>query len=301
MRPVTTGESMKNVPDVFERPADGHKGTFGRVLIVAGSRGMSGAAALAGIAALRGGAGLVSVAVPESILTAVSAAEPAYMTIPLREAAAGHVTETAFNQIQPHLVGKNAVAAGPGLGTSSQVRGLVRRLFHDVTSTLVLDADALNVLADDFRAGTALRTGAAQSSVRILTPHPGEFARLCGISVIEVENDRETLARQFAARHAVTVVLKGPGTIVTDGVRLSVNATGNSGMATGGSGDVLTGLLTAVLAQGEDAFEAARLAVWLHGRAGDLAAETHSQPGLIASDLPDFLGAAWRDLAGRQT
>lgn len=287
-------ESLPLPPD---RPADGHKGTFGRVLIVAGSRGMSGAAALAGTAALRGGAGLVSVAVPESTLTAVASIEPSYMTISLSETVAGHVSEQAFGEIQPHLAGKNAVAVGPGLGTGSQVRGLVRRMFFEVAAPLVVDADGLNVLATDFRGSAGKRSDGADSSPRVLTPHPGEFARLCGSSISEVERDRESAARQFAAEHGVLIVLKGPGTVVTDGDRVAVNSTGNSGMGTGGSGDVLTGLMAAVLARGGEAFEAARLAVWLHGRAGDLAATANSEPGLIASDLPQFLGAAWKDLA----
>jgi len=172
-------------------------------------------------------------------------------------------------------------------------------MFLEVETPLVADADGLNVLAQDFRASAAAWSDISESSPRILTPHPGEFARLCGSSISEVERDRESVARQFAVDHNVLVVLKGPGTIITDGDRLAVNSTGNSGMGTGGSGDVLTGLLAAVLARGGDAFESARLAVWLHGRSGDLAAEANSQPGLMASDLPHFLGAAWKDLADR--
>lgn len=301
---MNTDESSASLPVLPERPVDGHKGTFGRVFIVAGSRGMSGAAALAGMAALRGGAGLVSLAVPKSVQHAVTAIEPGYMTIGLSETAAGGVTEAAFREIEPHLTGTDAVAVGPGLGHGSEVRGLVRRLFVEVASPLVIDADGLNVLADDFRSGvfsdgvmrTAGRADTEQPS-RILTPHPGEFARLSGAPISRIEQDREATACQFAKRHGVILVLKGAGTVVTDGDRLSVNSTGNSGMATGGSGDVLTGLLTAVLAQVDDAFEAARLAVWLHGRAGDLAVAELSEPALIASDLPRFLGAAWNELA----
>lgn len=288
-----------SLPVLPERPRGGHKGTFGRVLIVAGSREMSGAAALAGTAALRGGAGLVSLALPESIQTAVASIEPGYMTIGLSETAAGRVTETAFREIELHLTGKNAIAIGPGLGTTSEVRGLVRRLFVESRSPLIVDADGLNVLADDFRSSPLTAT-AAQAAARILTPHPGEFARLSGRSIADVEGDRENAAREFAKRHGVIVVLKGPGTVVTDGDRLAVNPTGNSGMGTGGSGDVLTGLLTAVAARGGDAFEAARLAVWLHGRAGDLAAAELSESALIASDLPRYFGSAWQELAAQR-
>lgn len=284
------------LPELPDRPADGHKGTFGRVLIVAGSRGMSGAAALAGTAALRGGAGLVSVALPQSVQTSVASLEPGYMTIGLNETAAGGVAESAFRELSPHLTGKDAVAIGPGLGSTSEVRGLARRLFVELTSPLVIDADGLNVLANDFRSGTITHSSPAP---RILTPHPGEFARLRGSSIADVERDREKAAREFATEHGVVVVLKGPGTVVTDGDRLAVNATGNSGLGTGGSGDVLSGLLAAVVARGGDAFEAARLAVWLHGLAGDLAAEDLSEPGLIAFDLPRYFGAAWKDLEQR--
>jgi NAD(P)H-hydrate epimerase len=286
------------LPVLLDRPADGHKGTFGRVLIVAGSRGMSGAAALAGTAALRGGAGLVSIALPVSVQTPVASIEPGYMTIGLSETAAGGVTDSAFREIEPHLAGKDAIAVGPGLGNTSQVRGLVRRLFVEAASPLVVDADGLNVIAEDLRAGTLV---AGQSAARILTPHPGEFARLCGTSIADVERDRETAAQNFAKRHGVVVVLKGPGTVVTDGDRIAVNTTGNSGMGTGGSGDVLTGLLTAIVARGGDAFEAAHLAVWLHGRAGDLAADELSEEALIASDLPRFFGPAWKGLAGQHS
>jgi ADP-dependent NAD(P)H-hydrate dehydratase len=294
---MKNSETVSKLPVLPERPGDGHKGTFGRVLIVAGSRGMSGAAALAGTAALRGGAGLVSIALPNSIQTTVASIEPGYMTIGLSETAAGGVTETAFREIEPHLAGQDAIAVGPGLGNCSEVRGLVRRLFEASTSPLIVDADGLNVLADDFRSGVL--TSSKHGVARILTPHPGEFARLCGCSIADVERNREDAAREFAKRHGVVVILKGPGTVVTDGDRIAVNSTGNSGMGTGGSGDVLTGLLTAVVARGGDAFEAARLAVWLHGRAGDLAAEALSETALIASDLPRYVGAAWKDLAAR--
>ncbi|MFP6762898.1 MAG: NAD(P)H-hydrate dehydratase, partial [Planctomycetaceae bacterium] len=196
------------------------------------------------------------------------------------------------------LTGIDAVAVGPGLGTSSQVRGFVRRLWSESPSTLIVDADALNVLAEDFRSqGISPEGPGTAAALRVLTPHPGEFARLCGVSIAQIEQDRQSAARDFAQRHGVLLILKGPGTIVTDGDRLTVNPTGNSGMATGGSGDVLTGLLCALLARADDPFEATRLAVWLHGRAGDLAAAEHSEASLIASDLPLFFGRAWQELS----
>jgi len=277
------------------RPADGHKGTFGRVLVIAGSRGMSGAACLCGKAALRGGAGLVYLACPVSIQAIVAGYEPGYLTIGLPEDSEGRLVESARIPLETALADKNAVALGPGLGQSSAIRAVVRRLYREATVPLVLDADGLNELAEDFR-NMLFSEPSSEIKVgpRILTPHPGEFSRLCGRSIREIEARRETLAREFALRHQVTLVLKGPGTIVTDGERLMVNATGNSGMATGGTGDVLTGLIAALLAQNMGSFEAARLAVHLHGLAGDIAAEDLSEPGLIASDLPLYISRAWR-------
>lgn len=279
------------------RPADGHKGTFGRVLLVAGSRGMSGAACLSGKAALRGGAGLVYVACPVSIQAIVAGYEPGYLTIGLPDDSEGRLTESAQSSLQTALADKDAVAVGPGLGQGSAIRAVVRRLYREVAAPLVLDADGLNVMAEDFRGeqfsepASVINTGS-----RVLTPHPGEFSRLSGRSIREIEARRETLAREFALQHQVTLVLKGPGTVVTDGERLMVNTTGNSGMATGGTGDVLTGLIAALLAQKMGPFEAARLAVHLHGLAGDIAAEDLSEPGLIASDLPLYIGRAWKQM-----
>lgn len=284
------------VPQVPLRPAGGHKGTFGRTVIIAGSRGMSGAACLAGVAALRGGAGLVSVACPVGIQSIVAGYEPGYMTIGLPEGTDGQLSIAALDEISKVVDGKDSVAVGPGLGDSADVVEVVRRVFTETSCPLVLDADGLNALAASFRDG---RWEAGEHAApRILTPHPGEFARLSGLPVSEIEEDRAGSAADFAKRNKVIVVLKGPGTVVTDGERILINPTGNSGMATGGSGDVLTGLTAALLAGGHDPFEATRLAVYLHGLAGDIAAQDLSQPGMIASDLPRYFGAAWKQLPG---
>ncbi len=175
--------------------------------------------------------------------------------------------------------------------------GLVRWLFESVDRPGVFDADALNLLAAH---PAALKSRARSSEAvppRVLTPHPGEFARLISTEIAQVENNRESLAAQFAAEHKLILVLKGHRTLITDGARMAVNSTGNSGMATGGCGDVLTGLIAALLAQKMAPFEAAQLGVHLHGLAGDLAARSHSEPGLIASDLTHSLGGAWLTLA----
>lgn len=275
---------IDQLPSAPVRPADAHKGTFGRVLVIGGSRGMSGATSLAGLGALRGGAGLVYLAVPSEILPVVAAMEPSYLTIPLAtDEEHGCLSADGLKGLRTACVGKDALALGPGLGQSRGVATIVNSLFSEVSQPMVVDADALNVLAPQRAAGP-----------RILTPHPGEFARLIGSDIATVQQQRAKLAAEFAAAHRVILVLKGQGTVVTDGDRVAINRTGNPGMATGGSGDVLTGLIAALLAQGMPAFEAAQLGAHLHGLAGDLAAAELSQPALIASDLPKFLAQAWQ-------
>lgn len=289
-----TENSAFDVPQMPARPLNGHKGTFGRALIVAGSRGMSGAACLAGVAALRGGAGLVSVACPVGIQPIVAGYEPGYMTAGLPEGADGQLSIASLDEVSRLTDGKDSIGIGPGLGMSADLMEIVRRVFSEAPCPVVVDADALNLLAPEFQNGHL--DGHEYPGPRILTPHPGEFSRLSGLAISEIENRRADVAREFAAKNNVILVLKGPGTIVTDGDRVSTNTTGNSGMATGGSGDVLTGLTTALLARGGDPFETTRFAVHLHGLAGDLAAQALSQSGMIASDLPRFLCEAWKQL-----
>jgi ADP-dependent NAD(P)H-hydrate dehydratase len=289
-------ERIKSLPPAPPRPENANKGTFGRVLIVAGSRGMSGAACLSGLGALRGGAGLVTVAVPTGILPIVATVEPSYLTVPLPEDAAGKIAAAARLVLESTVVAQTTIAVGPGLGQSPELAGLVRWLFETVEKPGVFDADALNLIASY---SAAMKSRARQGEPlppRVLTPHPGEFARLIARDIGEIEKNRETLGAQFAAEHKVILVLKGHRTLITDGRRIAINSTGNSGMATGGCGDVLTGLIAALLAQKMAPFEAAQLGVYLHGLAGDLAAKAQSEPGLIASDLPRWLSSAWRTL-----
>ncbi len=278
------------LPRLPERPQDAHKGTLGRVLIVGGSRGMSGAVCLAGLGALRGGAGLVYLAVPEGIHSIVASLEPSYLTIPLHEDDHGCLSSDAKRQLTKIIPNNSAVAIGPGWGTSEELLQLVQWLYTSIELPMVIDADGLNALAKipEFLS--------SHSAPRILTPHLGEFSRLTNTDTKTVQANREALAIQFAARSGTVLLLKGHQTIVTDGRRVAVNSTGNSGMATGGSGDVLTGLIAALLAQGMTPFDAAQVAAHLHGLAGDLAAKELSKPGLIASDLPRYLTNAWKEL-----
>ena len=288
-------QMIDTLPSPPVRPAAAHKGTFGRVLVIGGSRGMSGAPSLAGLGALRGGAGLVYVAVPSEILPIVAAIEPSYLTIPLAtDEEHGCLSADGLKGLRQACEGKDAIALGPGLATSRGVTAIVTALFAELTQPMVVDADALNVLAAQ-KPGFSKEAGLLKAAgPRILTPHPGEFARLIGRDIATVQSQRAKLAAEFAAAHGVIVLLKGQGTVITDGDRVAINRTGNPGMATGGSGDVLTGLIAALLAQGLPPFEAAQLGAHLHGLAGDLAASELSQPGLIASDLPRYLAAAWR-------
>ncbi len=279
---------ISDIPQLPSRAVDSHKGSYGRVVLIGGSIGMSGAISLAGLGALRGGAGLVYLACPRSVWSAVAAIEPSYLTVPLPEDSLGRLAIPSIPDIMTACQNADAVAIGPGLGQSDELREVVSQVIRGVDVPCVVDADALNLLVE--RQGLF----ASARSLRVLTPHPGEFSRLTGLPIREIQAHRESLAVEFAQRHRVVLVLKGAGTIVTDGDRLFINRTGNPGMATGGTGDVLTGLITALIAQGADPFDAACLGCHLHGLAGDIAAEELSPPGMIASDLPKYLPLAWK-------
>jgi ADP-dependent NAD(P)H-hydrate dehydratase len=285
-------EVVTHLPTLAPRPADSNKGMFGRVLVVAGSRGMSGAAILCASGALRGGAGLVYLAVPQEVLPIVAAVNPCYLTASLPQDEQGRLAETAESSLLTLAQGKDVVVFGPGLGQSPALPVLLASLLAQVKCPLVLDADGLNALV-----GQTDRLG-DRPAPSILTPHPGEFARLISSDVPTVQAHRQELAGRFAAEHGVILVLKGHGTLVTDGGRLYQNNTGNPGMATGGTGDVLTGLIAALLGQGLDAFAAAQLGVYGHGLAGDLARDDLGEVSLIASDLLSYLPRVFRNFLG---
>ncbi len=280
-------------PRLPPRPVDAHKGSFGSVLVIAGSRGMAGAAALVGISALRSGAGLVRVATAAEVQPTVAGFEPSYMTAPLPQDADGRID---FAAARPWLEGlvrsADVVACGPGLGQSPGLARLVQWLLTDGDCPLVLDADGLNNLGG--AAGLAAVTGRRHPV--ILTPHPGEFARLTGQTTAAVQADREAQALGLARAQAdgkLIVLLKGYCTLVTDGDKYYLNHTGNPGMATGGVGDCLTGVIAALLAQGQDAFSAAALGARVHGLAGDRVRDQNGPVGLIASDIAAALPGAF--------
>lgn len=285
-------EIITDLPKLAPRPVDSHKGMFGHVLVVAGSRGMAGAAILCGAAALRGGAGLVTVATPEPAQRVVATANACYMTMALPSEDHVHVAASAESVLFPVAVKSTVVAVGPGLGQSTGVTRVVIDLLARVNKPIVLDADGLNAVA---RASESLR----RRDPLVLTPHPGEFARLIGVNTSVVQGDRENLAVRFAQQRGVILVLKGHQTLVTDGKRLYRNYTGNPGMSTGGTGDVLTGLIAGLIAQKLDAFSAAQLGVYLHGLAGDMARDAVGEVSLAATDLLAHVPRAFLSIAPR--
>jgi len=262
------------------RPADGHKGTFGHLLVVAGSLGKSGAAVMAANAGLRAGAGLVTLACPAGMQQVAAAHLVEVMTVPLTEVG-GAVSLQAMEELLAQSDDKQAVALGPGLGTAEETAALVRRFLKETPSPAVVDADGLNALAGHLEV-LERRRGRAT----VLTPHPGEMARLAGRTVAEIQADRIGAARAFAVTHGVVLVLKGARTVTAlpDG-RVRINGSGHAGMASGGMGDVLTGLIGGLLAQGMEPGAAAALGVFLHGLAGDRLRPRFGDAGLLATDL----------------
>jgi NAD(P)H-hydrate epimerase len=283
-------KKITELPQLKKRPVDGHKGTFGKVLVIGGSVGFSGAPALAGKAALRSGAGLVRIAVPRSIQPIISGLDPCYTSIGLTEDN-GQLSSKAVTELAKHLPDNDVLAFGPGVGTGSGVKDALISLLAVDSLKLVVDADGLNVLSKF--GGTGGWLGKKKADV-ILTPHPGEMARLWKSVFREpMPEDRQECAGRFAEKTNTIVALKGPKTVVADGSSVYVNTTGNPGMATAGSGDVLTGVITALVGQGLSLFDAAVLGVYLHGFAGDVASAVHGQVTMIATDIIDNLHAAF--------
>jgi ADP-dependent NAD(P)H-hydrate dehydratase / NAD(P)H-hydrate epimerase len=275
---------------VGPRPAESNKGSYGHVLVLGGSRGKAGAAAMAGISVLRAGAGLSTVATPESVLGSVAGFHPELMTEPLPETDAGTISMDAQDRIAELAKGKNVIAIGPGISRNPQTSELVRSLVARVQTPMVVDADGLNA----FEGRTKELNGKGRTLV--ITPHPGEMARLAGLSIADVQKDRLGVARKFACEHQLIVVLKGHRTLVvqSDG-EAWVNTTGNPGMATGGTGDILTGITAGMIAQHTtDVFAAVLSAVHMHGLAGDVMRESVGEHSLVATDLLQGLPEAFR-------
>jgi NAD(P)H-hydrate epimerase len=288
-------------PQVIERftlmrPPDAHKGHAGHVLCIAGSTGKTGAAVMAAMSAMRVGAGLVTLGIPQSLNPILEASMLEAMTVPLAETAAGELDESAWETISSLMAGKACLALGPGLGTSAPTQKLVLNIIQRSSIPMVIDADGLNCLAPDV---DILRKANAPI---ILTPHPGEMARLIGESTAVVQKDRISCARSFATAYQVVTVLKGAHTVIAfpDGT-IWVNPTGNAGMASGGMGDVLTGAIAGLIAQGGGPEQAACAGVYLHGAAADQLHDQRGPVGYLASDVMEALPAQLSKIRRKST
>ncbi len=274
MKPIEF--STKSISSLLpERPVRSNKATFGKILIAAGSYCMSGAAYLSAKAAYRTGAGLVRVLTPEENRIIIQASLPeAILSIYDKDSADGEVVTNAVKWA-------DVVAVGPGIGTSEEAEKLLLTVLKGSAKPIVIDADGLNIIAKNPRLWELVPKGS------VITPHPGEMSRLCDCPIEDILADTEGICRGFAKAHGVVCVLKDHATVISNGEEIYFNSTGNSGMATAGSGDVLTGMIAALMAQGMPPFAAAAVGVRAHGMAGDIAAEVLCEYSLMASDIVD--------------
>jgi ADP-dependent NAD(P)H-hydrate dehydratase len=280
----------QSLPLLPPRPENSHKGDFGNALLIGGSRGMSGAIALSGMAAARAGAGLVRLAVPDCCLETVAGYSPCPMLVPLPHDAAGRLTELT-DELRHWLIKSNCVAIGPGLGRSELLTRLLSEVLRflgqeNCQCPLVVDADGL------FALSSSRHWRDLASNPLMLTPHPGEWARFCGVAAEERE-EQCAAAVSWASRWNCTILLKGHRTWITNGVNSVVNSTGTPAMATGGSGDVLTGVVTALICQKMSVFNAARLGAHVHGLAGQIASEERQSHVVLPTELVHFLPTAF--------
>ncbi len=277
---------------LLPRNVDSHKGTYGKVLTIACSKGMTGAGLLASEAALRSGAGIVELAVPESLLNTVSGKIPEIITRGLSESKGGYISSADSDKLIREYGGTSSMLIGPGLGTSDEVFNLIYRIIKECNNPIIIDADGLNSLAE--QPSICLE----KIGEIILTPHPGEMARLAGISIGDVQKDRIGVAEKFAKKYQVVVVLKGYRTIIaTPWGETWINPTGNPGMATAGSGDVLAGIITAFTAQGLKNYVAAICGTYIHGLAGDNAAKYCGEWGITATDIIGFIANSIKNIS----
>lgn len=284
--PALPRNSTESPPLLIPRRSpDSHKGDYGRVLLIGGSRGMSGSISLSAMATLRAGSGLVSALVPDCCLETVAAFDPCIMTIAAPATPKGQFAIEAYQTADDFITKSDAIAIGPGMGTGPGSIRLVRRLAMNTTVPRVFDADALNVIG---RTSDIQLRGPA-----VLTPHPGEMQRLSGVSAKDRAGQIEA-AYEYARSTDSVLLLKGSQTFITDGQSRWFNTTGNPGMASGGSGDCLTGIIASLLGQKYSPWDAARLGAYLHGLAGDLAAEAIGEAGIVATDLIKYLPLATR-------
>ncbi len=280
-------------PNIPVRATDSHKGTFGTALLFCGSYGFAGAAVLAAKGCLRSGVGLVKLAVPNKIYDICAAAVPEAVFLPLKSDKAGRFGKINKRQLSLHIQKANSILVGCGIGVSENNFKIVEYLIENAKCPLIIDADGINLLSYNIdilkRAKTPI----------ILTPHPAEMSRLTGKSVENIQNNREVTAKEFAVKYGVYFVLKGNKTVVAaPSGEIFINPTGNAGMATGGSGDVLSGITASLLCQNTDILSAVTSAVYIHGKAGDSAAEKMSETSLLPSDIIEELPCVFKTLEG---
>jgi len=281
---------MKLPEPLLRRKKNAHKNDFGHILILAGSRSMTGAAALTALSAMRSGAGLVTLGIPQSLNAVVQKKiSSVVMTMPLPETEEQTLSLKAFRQIQRRLSSFDVIALGPGLSRNAITQRLILKIVSEIKKPLLIDADALNCVSLN------LKILKSNKGIKILTPHPGEMSRLSGLKKDYIEKNRNKVCKEFSKRYRCVLVLKGHQTVVAaPNGQIYINKTGNPGMATAGSGDVLTGMIAAFLGQGLSSFEAAKYAAYLHGKAGDLAAKKKTMLSMIATDIIDNIPQALR-------
>ncbi len=268
-----------DIASLPKRDPDSHKGSYGRVGIIAGSTGMVGSACLSSMAALRSGAGLVYNIVPKSLQNIFSIKLIEAIILPIEDDNTGHFTVNSTKDIEEILIDKDVLVLGPGIGVGEEREKFVKYILLKYNKTIVLDADGLNCIAKN---PSIL---SKRKATTIITPHPGEMARLLNTSIKEIQQNRIEYSKTFSNKYNIITILKGHETIVTNGEDIYINTTGNPGMATAGSGDVLTGILASFIAQGMDPYEASKLGVYIHGLAGDLAKIDKGEYSMIARDI----------------
>lgn len=272
------------------RSSDAHKGHFGRCLLVGGSRGMSGSIALSAMAALHCGSGLVTAAVPDRCVETIAGFHPCVMTLPAPDDGNGRFSLQASAELAKTFSASGAIGCGPGMTTEPGSIRIVERLLNESSVPRVFDADAINVLARLDWVDSGIKSGPL-----VLTPHPGELQRLTGVSAADRQGQIEA-AKELATNKDAVIVVKGGPTTVVSRDEVLINSTGNPGMATAGSGDVLTGVITSLLGQGLTPWQAAGLGVWVHGHAGDMAANSHGQAGMTALEILEVLPQAMAEV-----
>jgi len=274
----------ENIKFLKDRKKDTHKGDYGHLLIIGGSPGLTGAVCLAGISALRSGCGLVTIGIPETLNHIIEIKLTEVMSLPLPETEEHFISEKAVDKVLKFINERiDAVLIGPGISINSETKKFVNKIITEIDKKLIIDADALKIISENIDILKKLKVKP------VLTPHPGEMKYLTGFEISYIQKNRKEIAEKFAREYNVVLVLKGYRTVVTDGKNTYINLTGNPGMATAGSGDVLAGIIGSFLAQGEDEFISAKYGVLIHGLAGDIAVKEKGEISLIASDIIEKL------------